>query len=192
MLKAACLYRLKQHGPAAQHYRACLEDQQIAAARHVRALYALGNCLVQQGTGQAAILEEEYPNDPSIRYAHIKDDGALEALVALRRTPYLLSSTLPDYTDEQSFLTLPMSEGEAYTSVKVKDAPVYLILFRYQAFQGLAFDRVAVFVEGEPGNLPSDADLWFWNFAHHVTGGGWGRVDYRRVTSMAGVIGFTY
>src|SRR5262249_30095499 len=44
--KAAALYRLTEYADAARHYRRCLED--ATGPRRARALYNLGNCLVQQ------------------------------------------------------------------------------------------------------------------------------------------------
>jgi len=53
--KAAALYRLGEYAEAARHYRRCLED--AAGLRRARALFNLGNALVQQqGKGGSARL----------------------------------------------------------------------------------------------------------------------------------------
>jgi tetratricopeptide (TPR) repeat protein len=55
--KAAALYRLGRYREAELHYRRCLDD--AAGPRRARALYDLGNCLLQQGRDRDARLLEQ-------------------------------------------------------------------------------------------------------------------------------------
>jgi tetratricopeptide (TPR) repeat protein len=50
--KATALYHLKKYDDAETHYRRALDDDQIAPERRVRALYNLGNCLIQEVIGK--------------------------------------------------------------------------------------------------------------------------------------------
>jgi Ca-activated chloride channel family protein len=56
--KAACLYRMKKYQEAENHYRRCLEDQQIPGTRQAWSWHALGNCLVKKPPARLDHVEE--------------------------------------------------------------------------------------------------------------------------------------
>jgi len=103
--EAAALYQLGRYPLAEQHYRFCLQD--ATGARRVRALYGLGNCLVQGARARdtAALREAVRCYEACLRLADLDPELAGDIrynleVAKLLRTKALSSSGDP-HPDEQ-------------------------------------------------------------------------------------------
>jgi tetratricopeptide (TPR) repeat protein len=77
--RAAAYYRLGRYREAELDYRRCLEDDAAEPSRRARALYDLGNCLMQQAQGRDAALLEQAVQAYEGCLGFPPDDGNLRA-----------------------------------------------------------------------------------------------------------------
>ena len=129
---------------------------------------------------QRMIDEELYGQlrgDPNFRYRHFKAKAAEQLKSQLRRYPMQMPRRVRCVTSAQQILTRSLRADRPYVVARLGTEPIYNVTWASNEIQGLAFDRVMVFVEMRPGVVASDAVLDKISWEMDLTGGG--GHDYR-------------
>jgi len=111
------------------------------------------------------------------RYLHWKEQELKKLRKTIPTYQHQLTPRITIARNIKQLIDIKLKDNPPYVIMRFKDQPIFYVRFINNAAQGLAFDRVNIFVEVKPGLIASEAELRKISFEIDLRAGG--GHDYR-------------